>query len=172
MFPNQNFFVYIEYMRIKRSHLESLHFVVGTFLSCFLVVSISSNLQAHPLIQMMEPKASLDALTNDLNAAQPTSCNRHPASELEDVSNVEPEIAAALAAYTSPLTENVEDVMDDACARDSSNRPEPVDSESLNALLTTIESALNVRPAPKTCEDLDPVFDVPLTFETQAIASR
>ena len=119
---------------------------------------------------MMEPQTNLQTLANDEVAA----CNRHPASGVEDVSVVEPEIAAALVAYTSPLTESVEDVMDDACARESSvgeeAAVEPLDSESLNALLTTIQSALNVQPEPKTCETLDPVFEVPTDFATQTIA--
>ena len=159
-------------MRIKRSHFEFVNFVVGTLLTCFLVVSISSNLQAHPIVQILDQNgAPIENFSaNEIQSA----CERGPVSsdDTRMALPVEPEIASALAPYTAPVTENLETAMDDNCAREKSSMPIQEDTESLNALLTTIDSAVNFVKPVTSCEDLDPVFDVPAEFSSQSIATN
>ncbi len=145
-------------MRIKRSHFESLQFVIGTLLTCFLVISVSSNLQAHPLVKMLDQKPALET-----TPLAPFSSGCEVRSE-EKKLPVEPEIASLLEPYSPPVTESLDQMLEDACAAERASAPIVDDVESLNALLETIETALHPTPEQKTCEDLLPV--------TQLIASN
>lgn len=153
--------------------MEYLNFVVGTLLTCFLVVSISSNLQAHPIVQILDQNGA--PIENFSETIAMSACERGPASS-DDARlplPVEPEIASALAPYIAPVTESLETAMDDGCAREKSSVPvQEEDTESLNALLSTIDSALNFERPVTSCEDLDPVFDVPSELYTHSIATN
>jgi hypothetical protein len=160
-------------MRIKRSHLDSLNFVVGTLLTCFLVVSISSNLQAHPIVEILDQKGQ--PIENFSVKGPVSACERELVSsdDARAPLPVEREIASALEPYVAPVTESIEMVMDDDCAREKSIVPfgEEEDTESLNALLNTIDSAVNFQKPVTACQVVDPVFDVPSDFYTQSIAA-
>ena len=133
-------------MRIKRSHLEALHFVTGTLLTCALVVSVSLNLQAHPLVKMLEATPA-KAATNSSKSESKSACDQKPELRTMAIDEldgrpkhrgpVEPEIASLLKGFdpqasllqdihtsrvsgqedsNAMMSESIEEAMNDACA--------------------------------------------------------
>ena len=197
-------------MRIKRSHLEALHFVTGTLFTCALVVSVSLNLQAHPLVKMLDQPAKITVgntvASNSTATSSKSACDVK--SELHDQALTEldnavssdfkathkrrtmiaPEIASMLAPPDLSLNESIDEAMNDDCATELGTeraseqlnekfKQDPKatsgnSDEEINSLLNEIESALNPVPVEKSCEDLIPLFDIPVVSWAQSIAAN
>ena len=123
-------------MRIKRSHLEALHFVTGTLFTCALVVSVSLNLQAHPLVKMLDQPAKITVGNTTSTPSTKSACETK--SEVRDLAmteldnavssdfkaahkrraTIEPEIASMLAPPDLSLNESIDEAMNDDCAKE------------------------------------------------------